>query len=44
MNAEIQGKSWAKRFAGLKPDVPYGYALAIGAILAFPQSWWMPAA
>jgi prepilin peptidase CpaA len=44
MNAEIKGQTWLKRFAGLKPNVPYGYALAIGAILAFPQTWWMLAA
>ena len=29
--------------SSLKPNVPYGYALAIGAILAFPESWWMVA-
>jgi prepilin peptidase CpaA len=42
MSTEIHFESWAKRIAGLKPNVPYGYALAIGAILAFPESWWMP--
>jgi prepilin peptidase CpaA len=26
----------------LKPDVPYGYALATGAILAIPYSWLSP--
>jgi len=35
--------SWAKKLSGLKPSVPYGYAFAIGAILAFPESWWMVA-
>ena len=35
--------SWAKKISGLKPNVPYGYAIAIGAILAFPESWWMVA-
>jgi prepilin peptidase CpaA len=44
MSAEIHFESWAKRIIGLKPNVPYGYALAVGAILAFPQSWWMPGA
>ena len=44
LSSEIHFGSWAKRIAALKPNVPYGYALAIGAILAFPQSWWMPAA
>ena len=28
----------------IKPKLPYGFAFAIGAILAFPQSWWMAAA
>ncbi len=28
----------------LRPDVPYGFALAAGAILALPFSWWMNAA
>lgn len=27
-----------------KPEVPYGFALAAGAILALPSSWWMSAA
>jgi prepilin peptidase CpaA len=43
MNAELKGQTWLKRFSAMKPNVPYGYALAIGAILAFPQSGWMPA-
>jgi len=42
MNAEIKDQKFLRRLRGLKPNVPYGYALAIGAILAFPQSWWMP--
>jgi prepilin peptidase CpaA len=25
----------------LKPKLPYGFAFAVGAILAFPQTWWM---
>lgn len=25
----------------IKPKLPYGFAFAIGAIVAFPQSWWM---
>ncbi|MFO1123620.1 MAG: prepilin peptidase [Hyphomicrobiales bacterium] len=39
-NAEIQGGSIAKRLGAIKPSVPYGYAFAIGAVLAFPQTWW----
>lgn len=25
----------------LKPKLPYGFAFAVGAILAFPHTWWM---
>jgi prepilin peptidase CpaA len=41
INSEIAKGAWFKRFGAIKPSLPYGYALAIGAILAFPQSWWM---
>lgn len=44
INSEITEGSLFRRFGAVKPDVPYGYAFAIGAILAFPQSWWMPVA
>jgi prepilin peptidase CpaA len=40
--SEIKDGSIFKYLGTLKPNVPYGYAFAIGAILAFPQSWWMP--
>ncbi len=43
MSWDIHDVSWAKKLSGLKPSVPYGYAFAIGAILAFPESWWMVA-
>ncbi len=43
MSSEIHDIFWAKKLSGLKPNVPYGYAFAIGAILAFPESWWMVA-
>jgi prepilin peptidase CpaA len=43
-NSEIKDGSLFKRFGGVKPNVPYGYAFAIGAILAFPESWWMSVA
>jgi len=43
MSLEIRDASWSKKLLGLRPNVPYGYAFAIGAILAFPQSWWMVA-
>ncbi len=25
----------------IRPKLPYGFALCVGAILTFPQSWWM---
>ena len=28
----------------IRPKLPYGFAFAIGAIVAFPQSWWMTGA
>lgn len=31
-------------FAGLRPGIPYGFAIAAGAILATSSSWWMRAA
>ncbi|HEX7110526.1 MAG TPA: prepilin peptidase [Aestuariivirga sp.] len=40
---DIHTASWAKKISGLRPKVPYGYAFAIGALMAFPQSWWMVA-
>lgn len=39
-DAELRGSRPLRRIAWLKPGVPYGYAIAAGAILAFPQSWW----
>ena len=42
MNSEIKQGSIFKRFGTVKPSVPYGYAFAVGAILAFPDTWWMP--
>ena len=43
MDWEIHEVRWATKVKNLKPNVPYGYAFAIGAIMAFPQSWWMGA-
>lgn len=43
MDWEIKETKWTARLRALKPNVPYGYAFAIGAIMAFPQSWWMQA-
>ena len=44
LDSEIKGGSFFRHFGSIKPSVPYGYAFAVGAILAFPQSWWMPGA
>lgn len=41
-SSEIKDGSLFRRFGSIKPNVPYGYAFAVGAILAFPQSLWMP--
>ena len=43
MSWEVNDGPWLKKISSLRPSVPYGYAFAIGAILAFPQSWWMVA-
>ncbi len=42
--SEIREGSVFRHLGKIKPNVPYGYAFAIGALLAFPQSWWMPVA
>lgn len=39
--SEIHGATWTQRLKGLRPDVPYGFAFAAGAILAYPETWWM---
>jgi prepilin peptidase CpaA len=33
--------SYIQRFNKLCPNLPYGLALAVGAIMAFKQTWWM---
>ena len=37
----IRSERLARLFSPLAPDIPYGFALAAGAILATPLSWWM---
>ena len=44
MEGGIHSAWFDKAVAPLKPSVPYGFALAAGAILATPFSWWMRAA
>jgi len=38
---EIRGFSWISKVERFKPNVPYGIAIAAGAVLAYPQTWWM---
>lgn len=38
---EVREIGWAKRWLNFKADLPYGVAIAAGAILAFPGTWWM---
>ncbi len=44
MEGGIHSAWFDKAVAPLKPSVPYGFAMAAGAILATPFSWWMRAA
>jgi prepilin peptidase CpaA len=44
LEGEVRAIGWLKKLTSLRPSVPYGLAIAAGAILAFPQSWWMQAA
>jgi prepilin peptidase CpaA len=39
-NAERRGAGRSPGSLRLKPSVPYAYAIATGALLAAPQSWW----
>jgi prepilin peptidase CpaA len=41
MWGEVEDVKIVNKFNKLKPKIPYGFALAAGAILAFPDSWWM---
>jgi len=41
MSLEIHQGPLSGKVAKLRPKIPYGYAFAIGAILAFPNTWWM---
>ena len=43
---EIEGESapfatLGKKLRALGPNVPYGFAFALGGIIAFKDSWWM---
>ena len=36
---EIRGHSWIAHFEKFKPNVPYGVAIAAGAVIAYPHLW-----
>jgi prepilin peptidase CpaA len=38
---EVRDLGWAKRWLNVNPDLPYGIAIAAGAVLVFPTTWWM---
>jgi prepilin peptidase CpaA len=40
LEAELRGSLLHRWTGWLKPKVPYGYAIAAGALLAFQESWW----
>lgn len=42
--ASLNSATLGNALAPMRPDLPYGFALATGAILAVPFSWWMSAA
>ncbi len=37
----LYGQGWAMRLHDEKEGVPYGLALAAGALLIYPNTWWM---
>lgn len=41
---DMREVGWMKRWLSFKADLPYGIAIAVGGILAFPGTWWMPLA
>lgn len=39
VDQEIRGHSWIAHFNKFKPNVPYGVAIAAGALIAYPHLW-----
>jgi prepilin peptidase CpaA len=39
-NGAVEGTVLDRKLKKIQPKLPYGFALAVGAILAFPQTWW----
>lgn len=44
LEGSVRSEGFGKLFGSLAPSVPYGFAIAAGAILATPFSWWMQTA
>lgn len=42
IEAEFQGLAHQAKTRWIRPSLPYGFAIASGAILASPQAWWGP--
>ena len=40
VNGASQGSAIDKTLQKVRPKLPYGFAFAVGAILAFPNTWW----
>ncbi|MFO1034052.1 MAG: prepilin peptidase [Hyphomicrobiales bacterium] len=41
---DFEGNAILRAARKVRPKLPYGFAFAIGGILAYPHSWWMSAA
>jgi prepilin peptidase CpaA len=42
--ADMEGNVLMRAAKTVRPKLPYGFAFAIGAILAYPGTWWMSSA
>jgi prepilin peptidase CpaA len=40
VNGAAAGSALDKQLQKVRPKLPYGFAFAVGAILAFPDTWW----
>ena len=39
----VRDTAWLKQVFRAKLDLPYGAAIAVGAVVAYPDTWWMQA-
>ncbi|MGI9513633.1 MAG: A24 family peptidase [Anderseniella sp.] len=44
LEAETRGSKWVKSKLKSSIDLPYGVAIAVGALFAFRHSWWLETA